>query len=352
MAEDERTEAERNRGHERVRYCLARHTRIHAQEYSMRGFGAAAHDRIDSMIYRHERGKATWIDLEQPTEEELAKVVGEFSISPRIESELALPSPLPVASSEENAALLVLHFPTHDDEDATHMQEVDVVAGKDFILTVRYEVVAPLHALHKSLEAHELLGLAPLLATDELLELILDKIFDSIRDHTKHVAARLTKLERDMFAGKERQTVRAISDINREFLHLEAALANDEDPLGHFLDALEQRAFFGKEFAERAVRLRAEHSHVVRLIGTHRAIGLELRDTNAILLNSAQNEIMKTLTIMAFVTFPLTLVAGIFSMDTKYTPLVGGPYDFWIVLGIMAAMTVSFFAFFRYRRWL
>ena len=41
------------------------------------------------MVFRHERSGVTWVDLEQPTPEELGAAMREFAISPRIESELA-----------------------------------------------------------------------------------------------------------------------------------------------------------------------------------------------------------------------------------------------------------------------
>jgi magnesium transporter len=305
------------------------------------------------MVFRHKRGVVSWIDLEQPTPEELSAVMNEFSISQRIEDELALPSPMPATASEENAALLVLQFPTHDEDNATHEQEVDIVVGRNFVITVRYEVVAPLHALHKSLEAHELLGMAATLSTDELLELILGKIFDAVRDHAKHVAGRLVHIERDMFDGKERQTVRAISEIHREFLHLESALANNEDPLSHFLSGLEKRGFFGVHFAERATRILSERHHLARLIGTHRAVTTELQETNIALLNAAQNDIMKTLTVVTFIFLPLELIAGIFAMDnTLDMPLVHNPHGFAIIIGTMMMVAAILTLFFARKRWL
>jgi len=95
-----------------------------------------------------------------------------------------------------------------------------------------------------------------------------------------------------------------------------------------------------------------EYEHVRHALMNARELLAELRTTNDSLLYAKQNEVMKTLTIMAFVTFPLTLLAGIFGMNTAYTPLVGRSYDFWIVIGIMLALTVLFFSFFKYRKWL
>ena len=77
----------------------------------------------------------------------------------------------------------------------------------------------------------------------------------------------------------------------------------------------------------------------------------ELRATNDSLLNTKTNDIMRTLTIMAFTTFPLTLFASIFSMNTKVLPIVGMENDFWIIIGIMLLVMVSFYMYFRYKKW-
>jgi magnesium transporter len=78
----------------------------------------------------------------------------------------------------------------------------------------------------------------------------------------------------------------------------------------------------------------------------------EIRKTNDSLLTTKQNEIMKTLTIMAFVTFPLTVITGTFGMNTTHTPILGLHGDFWIVIGIMITMTSSFFIYFIWKKWL
>lgn len=56
-------------------------------------------------------------------------------------------------------------------------------------------------------------------------------------------------------------------------------------------------------------------------------------------------------TILAFITFPLTLFTSMFGMNTKTTPLVGRDGDFWIILGAMTVISIGFFAYFRYRKW-
>jgi magnesium transporter len=77
----------------------------------------------------------------------------------------------------------------------------------------------------------------------------------------------------------------------------------------------------------------------------------ELRETNHALVSTKEGEVMKTLTIMAFVTFPLTLFSSLFGMNATHMPFMGRDYDFWIIVGIMVTIAISFFTYFRYKRW-
>jgi magnesium transporter len=78
----------------------------------------------------------------------------------------------------------------------------------------------------------------------------------------------------------------------------------------------------------------------------------DLRKTNDSLLETKQNGFMRVFTILAFITFPLTLFSSMFGMNTAHTPIVGAQYDFWIIVGIMICVSIGFFSYFRYRKWL
>lgn len=305
------------------------------------------------MIFRHEHRGGVWIDIEQPTDEEIRDIAREFSVGERIETELLSPTPLPLVAGDTNFVLLVLHFPTHSGEDGeTKSQEVDFIIGRDFVLTVRYEVVAPLHRLRKLLETEDLLEDKSDFTSDTLLEILFAHLFAAVRDETNHIAARLSRIEKEMFNGHERKTVRAISSISREFLHLEASIAGQEEPLTRFLKAVGDRGFFGPTFIERASRITAEHSQIGRLISTHRAVATELRETNASLLEAGQNEVMKTLTVVTFIILPLELVAYIFGLHVPGEPLMENPNAFWIIVAMMLLIVGTMTIFFARKRWI
>lgn len=304
------------------------------------------------MIFRHESNGTSWVDIEQPTPGEIRAIAREFSIGERIESELLTPSPLPLVAGDAEHAMLVLHFPTHSEEGhAPKTQEVDFVIGRNFVLTIRYEVIAPLHLLRKVLEANGLIGGGSELKADVFLEILFAHLFAAVRDHVNHTASRLISVERELYIGREREAVLRISDINREFLHLSSAIANHEEPLTRFLHALERRNFFGPAFGERALRIRAENEQLMRLINTHRAVAVELRETNESLLSVNQNEIMKTLTAITLLILPAELTIFIFDMEVPGTPLATNPDAFWIVIGLIGVVVGTLAVIFTRKHW-
>jgi magnesium transporter len=304
------------------------------------------------MITRHARGKVTWVDLEKPTEEELESVRREFEIDPRIGNELASPTPYPAFAAFGNAAFVVLHFPAPRSHADFKDQEVDFIIGKHFFVTTHYEVVDSLHRLNKMFETEELLGVSGSDCADAVLELALYHLYDSIRSETARGASALARIERNIAIGAEQSMVRPIADVSREFLHFENLLTREEQPLQTFLETLHLPAFFGSEFSERTKRILAERKRVLHMVQSYRSTATEIRETNMALLTASQNEIMKTLTIMAFITLPLTLVAALFQMNTVDTPIIGSPHDFWIVILIMLVLSGLLALFVIRKRWL
>lgn len=253
------------------------------------------------MLFRYEYQGGVWIDLEQPTEDELREVVGEFSIGKRIETELLSPTPSPLVIRDGMNGFLALHFPTQGAKNGeTKNQELDFIVNDRFIITVHYEVITPLHRLKKLLETRSIVVQDEFITTDILLEIIFMHLYASVRDHVNHIVSRMTAVELKMFEGGGRKTVSSISNINREFLHLKSALANQEEPLRHFFELLAKNKILSDSSSERTEHILSEQEQVMRFIETHHAIALELRETNVALLELRQNETMTLLTVVIF----------------------------------------------------
>lgn len=305
------------------------------------------------MVTRHERSGLVWVDLESPTREELAAVMTEFHVDERVEEEIITPTPYPLVAVAPAYVYLILHFPTTDPRGGARSQEIDIIVGSDFLITVRYELVSTIHTLHRIFESETLLGGKSRSSSPaELLERILRQLYAAITDQVGLVARNLDRIEEDIFNGREREMVRAISLVGRVLLRFDITLSRHEDSLREFLNELCDPRFFGPSFRQRIARIEAERAHAASIVASYWRMMVELRRTNDSLLSTSQTEVMKRLTIMSFVVFPLSLIAGIFGMNTEYLPFVGQPGDFWYIIGIMSSLTLCFFIFFKRMRWL
>ena len=304
------------------------------------------------MVKKYTYKKLTWVDLFKPTQEEVRQIMDEYEIHPNVANELITPNFKPKVDLHKNFIYLILHFPAikHSNEGEVN-QEVDFIIGKDFIITSRYDTIDAIHKFSKVFEVSSTLekGIVNENA-GELFFLILSKLYASVFHELEYIEDSLEKTESKIFQGEEKMMVQELSNIGRDLLNLKQATNSHRE----VLESLQELGgeFYDEEFAHQMDVVIKEFGRLRHGIEINRESLNELRDTNDSLLSTKQNETMMVLTIMAFVTFPLSLLASIFGMNTSHMPLVGQQNDFWMVIGIMSLLTILFFLFFKYKKWL
>ena len=304
------------------------------------------------MLTKYTHKNVTWIDLESPTKEEVHKIMEGYSIHPTVAEELLMPTLKPKVDLHNNFIYLILHFPafrhTHNSQ---QNQEVDFIIGKDFIITTRYDTIDPLHKFSKVFEVDSILDKSDIgTHAGFVFFFMIKKLYKALEHELEYIHDALETIEEDIFEGREKEMVVSLSIVSRDLLNLKQALSPHKDVLNSFEEV--GLKFFGKDFTHQIRSIGSEYYKINNIIHTHSDSLKELRQTNDSLLTTKQNEVMKVLTIMAFVTFPLSLIASIFGMNTSTLPIVGGPNDFWIIMIIMVSFTVIMFTFFKYKKWL
>jgi len=160
----------------------------------------------------------------------------------------------------------------------------------------------------------------------------------------------LSDVENKIFAGDEKTMVQEISRLDRFLLNYTECTSLHKDVLESF--AIVGQDLFGKGFDYYLHSIVGEYLKVKNEMTSTREYLTELRDTNNSLLTTKQNEIMKVLTVTNYIFLPLALIAGLFNMNTDTMPIVGAPYDFYIILGIMIGLMAIMFIYFKWKKWL
>lgn len=303
------------------------------------------------MITRLQYGDTTWVDLNQPTEDEVHAVVTEFAVNPFISADLLSPSVKSRVERHDEHLYLILHFPvfkhSHSGE---HKQEVDFVIGKNFLITTRYDTVDSIEKYQKLIEVNSILDHGEGRSSGALFFGIIREIYESLFNELEYIENWIGKIERNIFSGKEREMVFALSDVSRTVLNFKKATVFHREVLKNL--HMYGGELFDDMFTYNVTQALHEYSKLEEHLRTIGDSVMELRETNNSLVSTRQNEIMKTLTIVASITFPITIIAAIFSMDDIHAPIIGNPHDFYILLGFMAISALCMILFFKRKKWL
>ncbi|MDO8183768.1 MAG: magnesium transporter CorA family protein [bacterium] len=311
------------------------------------------------MIKKFNHQGITWIDVYAPTKNEVTDLAEEFKLHPLVASELLTPSLRSKVDVYENFIYLILHFPTceicygHDQSqpEVQDTQEIDFVIGEKFLLTTHYSPEPVLEEFSQILDfqtgGYRAKGKVH---AGHLLFTILRRFYQSLEEGLLYINQSLKKTEANIFAGQEKEMVKVLSNLNRSLLDFRWALKNHNDVLSSFEAA--GRDFFGENFTYYLRAIIGEYEKIWNILESNRETFNDLRSTNESLLSIKTNETMKTLTAVAFITLPLTLLGQIFGMSLISIPLGKDPNGFWIVLVIMAALAGIMFALAKHQRWL
>ena len=304
------------------------------------------------MISRIDHNGMRWVDIKNPSPADIVNIGKEFGLHPRVVEELLHPTFRPQAERFGHHLYLILHLPVFDHDAGLHRsREIDIVIDKSSLLTVHYETVEPLHDFFRSLNIN--LALRDKIfrhGPERLLYSLWRHLYENLLGELDHVQKKIDRIEERIFAGHERELIHDISLLRRDILDFGRAVK----PHDSVLEALERarRDFFSEKFDDCLYELWSRYRRIASILDANRDTLETLYATNDSLLTHRANEIIKTLTMLALLTFPLTLIAAIFSINARSLPIIGRAYDFWIILGIMACTILGMLAFFKYRRWI
>lgn len=305
------------------------------------------------MISRYTYKDLVWVDVQSPTQDEVRALMEEFSIHPLVADELLGPTLRPKVDFYPDFIYLILHFPAISHKhDGGEDQEIDFIVGKKFIITAHYGLIDQLHEFSKVFEVNSILDKANM--GDHagfILFYILKDMYKYLDNELDHISHDFNEIQAKIFKGNERDMVNSISHVNRDLLNFKQILRPHKEVLESF--EIAGTKFFGGDFAYYLRTIVGEFYKLSSILDGHRDTVFNLRDTNDSLLTTKTNDIMKTLTVTAFILLPLTFIGQLFGMSVVNIPLVNDPDAFWIIVGLMGVVGAFLFGYFKFfKKWM
>lgn len=303
------------------------------------------------MLTRYAQKNLAWIDLVAPTQEEVRALMQELGFNPIIGQELLSLSPRPKVERFDDALYAVFHLPTmRTNANSNPTKEIDILVGKNYLITTRYEDVASLNAFAKAFEVDSVLASpSQHLHGGHLFASIMRNLYRALAEEADIIQGKLEHIEKRLFDNKEKLMVLEISRIGSVIYDFRQALSPHDEMLRTLEAPLER--MFGREYSYYIRSTMAEHERARELIDVLRESMLELRETNNSLLSAKQNEVMKNFSVLAFVFVPVSLIMGLYQMGLPGTPFVE-VLNFWVVLSGISILSIAFFIYFKIKGWL
>lgn len=289
-----------------------------------------------------------WLDVEQPSDEDLAMLQREFGLHPLATEDLRRPHQRPKLDEYGTQDLVVLFDATTDDDQRMHLSQVALFLGRNFIITVHERPVRALAEVRRRWEAEPtFLEPNPLgFLTYRIAAALVDDYFPI----TDAFEARLDTIEECLFNDFTRALLQSILTLRRDLMELRRAMVPQRDVFSalarHDAPVSDRNtsAYF-TDLVDLILRL----SDTVDTMRDRLSAAL---DSYLTIQSNALNETVKRLAALTVIVTVPMVISGIYGMNFRVMPELEWAYGYPFALGlIVVAVTVAVYLF-RRNDWL
>ncbi|MBD3281513.1 hypothetical protein GF391_02085 [Candidatus Uhrbacteria bacterium] len=297
-------------------------------------------------------GKFEWVMVKKNDQRVLKYLKDKFGFAEIDLKDVGPPIQSPKIVYRADYVFMVLQYPIFDKKTGRiHTAEIDFFIMDNRLVTVDVNEVPALQQLYKEMTVSKNLT-KEAQTIPHLLYMLINSLIENTYPILRLMSGDIEEIEDTMFDNFGRNFIKNLLRVKTNIVRSRQSLQ------GHDEIMRKLRAHFDKYYKKHK-KLDAYYGQLIddtsdiknRLLLKKETIDA-LHETYQSLTEYRTNEIVKNLTIVSFIVFPLTLLAGVFGMNAINMPLVDHPWGFWIIVGIMLAGCTSMLAFFKYKKWM
>jgi magnesium transporter len=302
---------------------------------------------------------ADWIDLLDPTEAEVKEALPR-DVHDRALEHLLRPArhddePRPRLEGHDHYVFGVFLIPICvRDEDRVYYQELDLIATRERLVTVRktpergqpFDPAPAQESVRTDKEPRP--GLMVFRLVDLIAEYFLDLV-DALNDE-------IDELEDGIDVWTAEQIRRRISTLRHDLLHVRRTVAPTRDAIRRVVDR-RLDVGDGTELLPRDIELDFADAYDKLLramdgLDLSRDLLSSARDYHQAKIANDQNEVMKRLTVIASVLLVPTFIVGLYGQNFRHIPELRWGYGYWWSWGWIVFTTILQLLFYRWLGWI
>jgi magnesium transporter len=288
-----------------------------------------------------------WIDLTGPSPDDVGAVAKALGLHPLIVEDIIESNERAKVVHVRDVIHLVLFALSRDAGPDIHIDELDFVLGRRFLLSVHPPTFDPRAAHQLKMGVAEVLARGP----DALLWAVSDSVVDGYFPVFDKLADEIDDLEDRILDRPNRQTLEQVFAMKRELIKIRHVVA----PSREIFNQLTSREYdlIGES---QILYFRDVYDHLIRLtdeFDTFRELTAAIVEVYLSTINNNLSTIMKRLTGITVVLAGIGAVGGIFGMSEASTALAGQEArGFWEVTLATIALAAVAVWFLRRIDWL
>jgi magnesium transporter len=295
---------------------------------------------------------ATWIDLCEPTAEELERVRSATGLRIPDQHQISEIESSSRLGFEKGAYYVTTPLVAHRDGGQFVLTPVGFVLSSRVLLTVRFAPLPAFDAAHAAFDGQ------PATTAEDTFLRIVEILVDRSADKLERAGAECDELSRSAFGDGSRRR------LSRELRATLSRIGHVADSTSRVRDALlglgRVAAFITESSLEgcphlnpaRMKAIRADIASLTEYEGHLSGKVQFLLDATLGFINIEQNDIVKTLTIASVVGIPPVLLAGIYGMNFRFMPELGWTYGYPIAVALIVASALVPLVWFKQRNWM
>ncbi len=295
----------------------------------------------------------TWIDVQKPKQKDLDELKQKFHLHPFIVQQFLPPIHRPKIEEYPNQLFMVLHFPVFNQRDKQNKPvELDFIITSTTLITSHADKIPDLETFFNDCQLQDYHQAQYFKSSGHLLFALLDWLIDACLPMLDHVSEKIEKIESHVFQGKEKEMLSKISLVKKDLIDFRRAIK----PQRSVLEILEKKCqrLFSQELKSLAQEVIGSNIRVWNVLENHRELINSIEQTNNSLLSYKLSDIMKFLTVVSFITFPLSVIVGFFGMNVfDNIPIVReNPLTWLVILVFMFLVAGIMVIYFKKKKWL
>ena len=291
-----------------------------------------------------------WIDLEQPSEDEVRTVDAVVDLDDEAWEDCLHGEQRPRIDEYNGYVFIVLYgLLGSKKESDLRPRKLAVFCGNQFLITVHREPLQMVEHLRARCRQHP----AQLLQSgvDHLLYYIMDGMADNYLRVAEKYEARLEGLEdRSQEPAPDDSLLADAAQLRRDLLELRRVAAAQMELIEPVSEG--EFDYISEALGRRFAHVRDHLLKVIEHVDSLRELMNGIRDNYHAALANRTNAIMRTVTILASVLLPLSFIAGIYGMNLPLWPKPDHPATFWGVMCVMGVIAGGLLWCFRRKKWL